>query len=75
MNIVMGAPISNQNSKPHVGALIFLFDDSIQVYKKQFLHGNEVNFFISGQEDLLLSVKDKRIGLAVCADTPPSGAC
>ncbi|MCP4020755.1 MAG: carbon-nitrogen hydrolase family protein [Desulfobacteraceae bacterium] len=69
MLIAAGAPVKSLGKKPYIGELLFLPDGHIKVYKKQFLHGEEKHYFESGNDDLILPVKERRIAMAICADT------
>lgn len=66
--IVVGSPVMNDNGKPFIGAIAFEPETSPCVYRKQFLHGGEEKYFSTGNQDVMLTLGNEKIGLAVCAD-------
>ncbi|GGF29678.1 carbon-nitrogen hydrolase family protein [Echinicola rosea] len=62
--IAVGAPVQCSNGTT-ISLLIFHPKKEIQVYSKQFLHDDEVPFFIPGQRKSLL-VNGTAIGLGIC---------
>jgi predicted amidohydrolase len=49
-----------------IGMVIFRPDESRLVYAKQYLHDDEVPFFVPGREQLFLSFTDHKIAFAIC---------
>ncbi len=68
MMIIVGAPIKI-NEKLHIGAFILLPGNKSHIYTKQFLHGEEENYF-SGNNNYnpLVSFNEEQISIAICAD-------
>ncbi len=68
MTIIAGAPVLNKVNKPHLGALVFSPGQDTLVYAKQFLHEGEAPFFEPGHDNLVLTIGNNKIGMAICAD-------
>ncbi|GGB18059.1 carbon-nitrogen hydrolase family protein [Puia dinghuensis] len=49
-----------------IGMIIFQPDGPRRVYAKQYLHADEVPFFVPGNEQVFLSIDDNRIALSLC---------
>jgi len=68
MYIVVGAPLKTENL-PQIGAMIISPEGKISTYSKMNLHSGEEEFFSAGTSHLILEVEDKKIAMAICADT------
>ncbi|MEE4410405.1 MULTISPECIES: carbon-nitrogen hydrolase family protein [unclassified Serratia (in: enterobacteria)] len=68
MTLVVGAPL-NDGTELFIGALTFSPDGNRNAYTKQHLHGAEKEIFYPGNGGPLLTVSQRRIALAICADT------
>ncbi len=69
MMIVAGCPLISEDEKPWLGALIFIPDGETKIYRKKYLHGSEVEYFTSSNENMVVRYQGKNIGMAICADT------
>lgn len=69
MQIVVGAPIANEQEKPFLGAFIFLENGSVETYAKMHLGSCEREFFSPGNLSYMLGAAGHRIGLSICADS------
>ncbi|QGK72676.1 carbon-nitrogen hydrolase family protein [Flavobacterium sp. SLB02] len=66
--IVAGAPIEIE-TKLFIGEFIITPDNSVTVYTKQFLHEGEDEFFQSSFDyNPMITIEDKKISFAICAD-------
>ena len=65
MLVGMGAPVHN-NAALFIGQIMFRSDGSVNYYAKRYLHPDEIPFFHSGQVSPLVTVKDLKLGLAIC---------
>lgn len=66
--IVAGAPIKI-DSQLHIGSFIFLPDNTVSVYTKQFLHDGEELFFSPGfYYNPTIEFENETISFAICAD-------
>ena len=66
--IVAGAPIEIE-TKLFIGDFIITPDNSVTVYTKQFLHEGEDEFFQSSFDyNPMITIEDKKISFAICAD-------
>jgi predicted amidohydrolase len=65
MWIGVGAPIV-EGEGVQIGVVIFRPDEPRLVYAKQYLHEDEVPFFVPGKEQLFLSLDGRKIALAIC---------
>ncbi|WAT02832.1 carbon-nitrogen hydrolase family protein [Rouxiella chamberiensis] len=69
MTIVVGAPLGcTDGDALYIGAVVFSPDGTLYSYTKQYLHADEDAFFTPGQGGPQLSVADKTLGIAICAD-------
>jgi predicted amidohydrolase len=73
MIIIAGAPVKI-GSKLYIGSFIFLPDNTVEIYTKQYLHvGEEVYFESSFDHNPVVRLGTERIAQAICADiTNPS---
>lgn len=71
MFIVVGAPLKTENL-PQVGAIIISSEGKISTYSKMNLHHTEEESFSPGTSHLILEVENKKIAMAICADTSNS---
>jgi len=66
--IVAGAPIEIE-TKLFIGEFIITPDNSVTVYTKQFLDEGEDEFFQSSLDyNPMITIEDKKISFAICAD-------
>jgi predicted amidohydrolase len=77
--IIAGAPIQI-DSELFIGEFIISPDNSVSIYTKQFLHEGEDDFFQpSFHYNPMISIEDKKISFAICADIDnplhPENAC
>ena len=65
--IVLGAgvPIRVEEGV-QIGMVIFRPDAPRLVYAKQYLHADELAFFVAGKEQVFLSLDDHKVALAIC---------
>lgn len=68
MYIVVGAPLKTENL-PQIGAIIISSEGKVLTYSKMNLHPGEEEFFSVGTSHLILEVEDKKVAMAICADT------
>lgn len=66
--IAVGLPIK-QSSEIFIGMIIFRTNSPAQTYLKQRLHADELPFFSSGHEQLLLNINDIIIAPAICYES------
>ena len=70
MTVIVGAPVTSQSGRPHIGAITFLPDGTASVYCKQYLHAGEEVFATPGEIGALSQpLGAERYSLAICADT------
>lgn len=66
--LIVGAPILIE-SRLHIGSFIIKPNEPIQIYTKQFLHGDEALFFSpSSLYNPAITLENELIHLAICAD-------
>ncbi|QGY46744.1 carbon-nitrogen hydrolase family protein [Maribellus comscasis] len=66
--VVAGAPVLMANNL-YIGAFVIQPDETISVYTKQFLHGEENNYFAaSADHNPQIKIEDEQFSLAICAD-------
>lgn len=66
--IVAGAPIK-MGTNTFIGSFIFLPNDTIKIYTKQFLHEGEEEYFKSSFDyNPTFLIENQKISLAICAD-------
>lgn len=71
LTIVAGAPLAPVATarRPAIGAIAFLPDGGVTLYRKQHLHGVESDFADAGERRCdLHRLGDERYALAICAD-------
>lgn len=68
MHIIVGAPLKTE-SLPQIGAIIISPEGKVLTYSKMNLHPGEEEFFSAGTSHLILEVEDKKVAIAICADT------
>lgn len=66
--ILAGCPIASNESRPYIGTFIVTPNQPIAVYKKRFVHSDEDPYFVSGNDTIVITQKDSRVGIAICAD-------
>jgi predicted amidohydrolase len=66
--VIAGAPIQTE-SELFIGEFIIFPDNSVSIYTKQFLHEGEDEFFQSSFDyNPMLTIENKKISFAICAD-------
>ncbi|HLZ87561.1 MAG TPA: carbon-nitrogen hydrolase family protein [Puia sp.] len=60
-----GMPIATEEGV-QIGMIIFRPDDPRLVYAKQYLHADELPFFVPGKEQVFLSLDDNKIAFSIC---------
>jgi predicted amidohydrolase len=77
--IIAGAPIQIE-SELFIGEFIISPDNSVSIYTKHFLHEGEEEFFNSSFDyNSMITIENKKISFAICADIDnslhPENAC
>ena len=68
INAIVGAPILLNNSL-YIGSFLILDNGKNHLYTKQYLHESEEKFFSSSFDyNPIVTIKGKKITLAICAD-------
>jgi predicted amidohydrolase len=65
ITLAIGAPVQGE-AGVMIGMVIFQPNKPRQVYAKQYLHADELPFFVCGQEQVFLGEDKDRIALAIC---------
>lgn len=65
INICVGIPIQNITGIC-ISMLIFQPYQAVQVYAKKYLHADEVPYFVSGENSMVLQKELKEISFAIC---------
>ncbi|MFT4031520.1 MAG: carbon-nitrogen hydrolase family protein [Siphonobacter sp.] len=69
-NITIGIGVPTKaNSGIQISMLIFQPNSTRQTYSKQQLHSDELPYFVSGDNQIVLSIKDKTIAPAICYES------
>lgn len=68
VSIVVGAPLLEDNGDLSIGAIAFLPNGALSIYRKQHLHAGETAYFVAGRCGATLDVCGRCVALAVCAD-------
>lgn len=68
ITIGIGMPTKN-DSGINISMIIFQPDAARQTYTKQQLHEDEFPFFVKGQKQIILTVKNKKIAPAICYES------
>ena len=66
--IAVGLPIIS-NEGINISAVIFQPNLAQQVYSKQYLHDDELPYFIPGNEQLYINIGANKIALAICYES------
>lgn len=66
--IIAGCPIRSNKTKPYIGAFIIRPDVPVDVYRKRFLDGDEVPYFIPSNDVVVCKCRETSVGIAICAD-------
>lgn len=78
LTIGVGIPVRKSNGIG-IGMVIFQPHQARQLYSKKYLHSDEDAFFVSGDEQPLLTGQNSNIGLAICYEisipSHPAAAC
>lgn len=67
MIVILGAPV-RLNSSLHIGSFILFPDGTLKIYTKHHLHPGEEKIFTPGDRNLLISLDNHIMSLAICAD-------
>ncbi|WP_327371235.1 carbon-nitrogen hydrolase family protein [Streptomyces sp. NBC_01217] len=65
---LVGAPVGDADGREYIATLAVTGEGASVVYRKMWLHGEEVNRFTPGEKPEVLVVDGLRLGLAVCYD-------
>ncbi|MCS5423004.1 MULTISPECIES: carbon-nitrogen hydrolase family protein [Psychrilyobacter] len=68
MYLVVGAPIK-KDELLQIGAIIISPKGEVSTYSKMNLHSGENAYFSSGKSHVFLEIENKKIAIAICADT------
>jgi len=68
VTIIAGCPIRSEKSKPYIGAFVIRPDMPVEIYRKRFLDGDEVPYFISSNDVIVCNCRETSVGIAICAD-------
>lgn len=69
-NITIGVGMpTKRNSDVLISMIIFQPRKSRQTYSKQILHSDEFPYFVSGQEQIILTAENRKIALAICYES------
>lgn len=68
ITIGIGMPIQTVGGV-HISMLIFQPSNKRLVYSKQFLHADEEPYFKSGDQQIYLNIKGKKIAIGICYET------
>jgi len=71
ISIVAGMPLRSEKGIT-ISCLVFQPGIPVQRYDKQILHADELPFFISGSQQLILQIKEYKIALAICYESVQS---
>jgi len=66
--VIAGCPLSNEGTKPQIGAVICFPSGECEFYAKQYLHEGEEVYCSTGNQSYLFTINGTRIALAICAD-------
>lgn len=66
--VISGCPIKSENHTPYIGAIISYPDGNTDIYRKQFLHAGETDYFKAGDSSYFITCRGYKIALAICAD-------
>jgi predicted amidohydrolase len=69
MTVVVGAPVMNDKSDLHIGALALRPDGSVFTYTKTYLGQGEEEVFTPGPGGTTVAVEGATVAFAICADT------
>ena len=68
MHVVVGGPLTSRKERPYLGALVVSPQETVH-YAKIHVHESEAPYFLSGEDNCVVSVAGIRVGVAICADT------
>ncbi|MHB1278222.1 MAG: carbon-nitrogen hydrolase family protein [Bacteroidia bacterium] len=66
--ICIGLPTRSE-AGVHISLVIFQPDTPRSTYSKQYLHKDELPYFLPGDQPMILSLGDKKIALAICYES------
>jgi predicted amidohydrolase len=69
MQVVVGAPLSTDSTKPELGAILFGPGGFLRTYAKMHLGGSEAKYFTPGRGLLMFESQGQKVGLSICADS------
>lgn len=68
MAIALGLP-TKANSGTRISMIIFQPGTARQTYSKQQLHADEFPFFVTGEQQIILTIDNKKIAPAICYES------
>jgi len=68
LTIIAGCPIRSGETKPYLGAFIIQPGLPVEIYRKRFLDGDEVLYFIPSNDVVVRRCHARAVGVAICAD-------
>ena len=69
-NITIGVGMPTKiDSDISISMIIFQPHESRQTYSKQILHSDEFPYFVNGQQQIILTTKNKKIAPAICYES------
>lgn len=68
MTIALGMPI-RKNAGIVIGMLVFQPGREAELYAKRFLHADEEPYFVPGNRQLILEIKEEKIAPAICYES------
>lgn len=72
--IGVGAPTRHRNGIC-ISMVIFQPSQKRRLYSKQYLHNDEVPYFVSGNKSPLLTIRDQKIAIAICYEISIPAHC
>lgn len=70
--IGIGMP-TNSTDGVNISMLIFQSNEKRVVYSKQMLHSDELPYFACGNDQVILTIKEKKIAVGICYETLQHG--
>lgn len=69
-NITIGVGMPTKiDSDTLISTIVFQPHESRQTYSKQILHSDEFPYFVSGEQQIILTTNKKKIALAICYES------
>ena len=66
--IIAGCPIRSTEAKPHLGSFILRPELPIEIYRKRFVHEDELPWFIASDDVVVCRCAGHDVGMAICFD-------